>query len=493
MATWHPQERSDIDRMIAKSANPRLTLLVAAVAVVFALVLSDSAPVVKLGLPIAIILGVATIRWPLVGLSLLVIVILTNASNNLIQSFGLPSIAKLAAPGLTALLGLRYFVYGDRPYIARSAILWLTALYAFMVLGATYAVDWSASLDVSVDFLKNAILAVIALAFLNYYKSFETIVYSAVLTLGFLCFLGVFQLVLGLESEQFKGFSYFTDRSDRFAGPIQDPNFFAAMVVFAIPVAVHKITNARSTLAASAWSVLVLLLLFGLFATESRGAIVAIGFGMLVLMATMTTRQMAITALLGIAVIVAVGATASDDLLDRIRTIGEVATEGSDVDKSTEGRLASWRVAYELAKQHPVLGVGPGNFNTYYQDTALQHGLIFRGEGRSAHSLYLEFLAEQGVVGLGLFLIILALGARNIIRGVAHARRTGDSELAGLLGAFGAGLAAYLMAMAFLHDSFPRFLWLVIALAVEAAAIGRRAERSTYARIEPVRSEPSRT
>ena len=51
-----------------------------------------------------------------------------------------------------------------------------------------------------------------------------------------------------------------------------------------------------------------------------------------------------------------------------------------------------WRV-------HPIMGVGPGNFEQHYLDYSSRIGIDPRAEERSAHSLYLESLAETGLVG----------------------------------------------------------------------------------------------
>jgi hypothetical protein len=79
---------------------------------------------------------------------------------------------------------------------------------------------------------------------------------------------------------------------------------------------------------------------------------------------------------------------------------------------STEPRRSLWRVAWHQFEGHAVLGSGAGTFALAW----VRSGLIAaRGGALDAHSLYLETLAELGLVGLVLVLALLVLP-------LAHAR-----------------------------------------------------------------------
>jgi tetratricopeptide (TPR) repeat protein len=63
-----------------------------------------------------------------------------------------------------------------------------------------------------------------------------------------------------------------------------------------------------------------------------------------------------------------------------------------------------WSVAWKDAKGHPLLGGGAGSFEQYWR--------VHRPgpqEVRDAHSLYMETLAELGIVGLGLLVLMLGI------------------------------------------------------------------------------------
>jgi O-antigen ligase len=85
-------------------------------------------------------------------------------------------------------------------------------------------------------------------------------------------------------------------------------------------------------------------------------------------------------------------------------------------DLSAAGRLDHWRVAWDGWQANPVIGSGAG---TYWQTWAAERP--YPGDVRDAHSLYLETLAELGVVGLVLLVGALLLPAFAAMRARAMA------------------------------------------------------------------------
>ena len=137
------------------------------------------------------------------------------------------------------------------------------------------------------------------------------------------------------------------------------------------------------------------------------------------------------------------------------------------------GRLTQWRIALRMARNRPLLGVGPDNFRWRYGDFA---DLTTWDTGDHANSLYFEWLADTGLVALGVF---LWLGWR-LLR-VSCSRLTAAQPTSGAW-VWRVGLAASLFAW-FLHGVFDYFyeplptslaFWLVAGLALAAAETGRR-------------------
>ncbi len=81
---------------------------------------------------------------------------------------------------------------------------------------------------------------------------------------------------------------------------------------------------------------------------------------------------------------------------------------------SNFGRLQIWQESLAVAKEHPLLGVGLGNYPA---------AIDFSGTYRSAitsHNLYLDILAELGIFGLAAWLWLLASAALTALKEIKH-------------------------------------------------------------------------
>jgi hypothetical protein len=83
---------------------------------------------------------------------------------------------------------------------------------------------------------------------------------------------------------------------------------------------------------------------------------------------------------------------------------------------SGNGRADLWRLAWDDAQDHPVLGAGAGAYERYF----LAHQPPDVGRVRDAHGLYVETLAELGPVGLALLVGALLLPLSLLRRARRH-------------------------------------------------------------------------
>ena len=93
-------------------------------------------------------------------------------------------------------------------------------------------------------------------------------------------------------------------------------------------------------------------------------------------------------------------------------------------------RYPIWNQALVEWRMHPVFGIGNSNFSQLHDDE-VEHWLESRGEPYSdqmyagsshAHSLYLNTLAERGLVGFASLLALLGAFAISLLRGVPRPR-----------------------------------------------------------------------
>ena len=139
-------------------------------------------------------------------------------------------------------------------------------------------------------------------------------------------------------------------------------------------------------------------------------------------------------------------------------------------------RLTQWQTALSMALSRPLVGVGPDNFRWVYGDFA---EVPAWDTGGHANSVYFEFLADTGVVGLGLFLWLTLRLLRSSIASVLTPRGIDTGWIWRL--AFAASLCAWFIHgfLDYFYEPLPTNLafWLVAALALAAAERVRASEQ----------------
>jgi O-antigen ligase len=126
-------------------------------------------------------------------------------------------------------------------------------------------------------------------------------------------------------------------------------------------------------------------------------------------------------------------------------------------------------------------------FPVYYEHYAEIVGILVKnGVAREAHNLYLGVGAELGVIGLAVFLIIAFLTVRMLLR-ARRASLERRPDLERLTTPYLLALLTYYVTGMFLHLSFARFYWMMLAIAAAAAIMTLREVKASPATPEPER------
>lgn len=152
--------------------------------------------------------------------------------------------------------------------------------------------------------------------------------------------------------------------------------------------------------------VLGLMMLHAVMMTYSRGAMLAaaIGVGWLLMCHRPRMQSIAAACMLALALSVMAG----PEIRDRFASTAQFQT-----DDSAQSRFASWNASWRMVWQHPVLGKGIRNSNTYTENYGADMA------GRTVHNQYLQVAADSGVPAATAYTLMLGLG----IFGVGRARR----------------------------------------------------------------------
>ncbi len=136
--------------------------------------------------------------------------------------------------------------------------------------------------------------------------------------------------------------------------------------------------------------------------TGSRGALVAIATGYLItLIYSRGFRRVGIALSLP-AVLVLLLAFTPEAVLDRLRTVVRDEDPLSEAAQSRMGRTELMKRALLLTLQHPLTGIGPGQFSTV--DGFASRAIGERGFWMQAHNTFLQISSEAGVFTLGVLL-----------------------------------------------------------------------------------------
>jgi O-antigen ligase len=258
----------------------------------------------------------------------------------------------------------------------------------------------------------------------------------------------------------------------RLSGGIGDPNELALVLVPGLALAFFALPGARTAterwlLVASAGVIAISLL-----ETGSRGGLVALGATFaagLVLGGRLRLRVLA--ALLGFAALGAAyfAIAAPPQVAGRITHF----TGGGG-----SGRTDLWAIAENVARDHPLAGVGIGNFETVERSyasrtTNLPAIDLILDQTHVVHNTYLELLAELGVVGLACFVALVAASLRLGWRAVRACARAGQTDLELIGRGLLVGLSGMLAASVFLSAEYEKQLWLLLGFAAALASVAR--------------------
>jgi probable O-glycosylation ligase (exosortase A-associated) len=216
-------------------------------------------------------------------------------------------------------------------------------------------------------------------------------------------------------------------------------------------------------------------------ATASRAGF--IGLALLGLVFVLASRRKLLGLLLLAALALAGTQLVSNDWVQRMNTI-----QSAEDDTSFMARVGAWKVSAVIALERPLLG---GGFHAVEHPEVWNPRVAAAGNlpvltsapltlARAAHSIYFEVLGDLGVLGLVLFLALLALAWRNARAVRRLVRRSGRDDLrwaAQMAGALAVSLLLFLVVGASLSVAYHDIDYLPVAMLAALRDVVERALR----------------
>lgn len=405
---------------------------------------------VGLGATLWVVLAIAGVITALMALStergILHVLVLAPFAEGL--EFGPISIGRLMAVGIVVVLFLR-MVSGRLEIPAWRPATWLPAAclgLAIMASGLWAASPSGWTFEVGQLAVAGAFFAAFALL-VTRPEQVTPLLMTYVVGATLVAPLGILQALSDARAVGLQG----------------DANIFALYQVAAVPAAI-ALARQSSGVRRAAWILTILPILGSVFASESRGAFLALAATALLLALASPRRK----TLLPLTAVAAGGAAVVASMLNNRYSVDRVTADRAS------GRIDLWHVAWQSFLDHPWLGIGSGSFKpqsiellTTEPGVELVKGHLLVGDGSHVHSIYLETLAEGGIVTFTALITFLGLTAWNLF---VLGRRYRTPVIAALLPM----LVSFCVAAVFLSIMQSKLLWMLAGLAAALHATRTR-------------------
>ena len=264
-------------------------------------------------------------------------------------------------------------------------VYWLIAFAIWISISTWFAIVPADALAKWQQAIKIMCMTLVAMCMITSRQRIHLLVWVVVASLGFYGVKG------GL-------FSILTGGVARVWGPpasfIGDNNALALALLMILPLIRHLQTvSTRRWVGVGLW-VAAGLTVLAILGTYSRGGVVGLAAMLPVLW--LKGRQRLITGVLIVGVLAAALPFMPEHWFARMASIANI-----DTDISMRGRTEAWTFAFRLALDHPIVG---GGFRVFLDEDLFRHYVPQALTNRNFHSIYFEVLAENGFVGLILFM-----------------------------------------------------------------------------------------
>ncbi len=255
------------------------------------------------------------------------------------------------------------------------------------------------------------------------------------------------------------------------------PNYLAAILVSGLVLSAGLFAIAkRSPLQRLTLAFAAFICVAGLLLTLSRTGLVALAVCLLASLIVARGRRgsAAVVALVvAVATVGYFGFWGPPEARDRVQSV------------ESSGRLDLWTVGWRMVEDRPVAGVGAGNFpvvSARYlraEPGGLTRGDLIIEDPRTVHNMYLEVMAELGVIGFTLFVAIILFAVSTAARAGRNFFLRGDTSMDTLSRAVFIAQIGMLVAACFASIQFLPQLWLLLALGPALLALSTRPDTTT--------------
>jgi putative inorganic carbon (hco3(-)) transporter len=244
-------------------------------------------------------------------------------------------------------------------------------------------------------------------------------------------------------------------------GNYSNPNDLALAIVISLPLCLALLFCSRKKIWKACWIVAMLAMTYAIFLTASRAGFIALivmtaavlwGFGI----KQRRYYLVALTAVVGIVLWLSSAGT----LKGRLQGIVDPTSNVASAYGSSEARQALFWRSIHVTMEHPLFGIGAGNFDS------------ISGNWHDPHNSYTQMSSEGGMPAFILYIVILWCGFENVT--AAKRRAGGRPKLKVLADALRASMFGFMAGSYFGSDCYQFFPYFLIAYTTALLWIARK-------------------
>lgn len=342
----------------------------------------------------------------------------------------------------------------------RAAWYWL-AFYLWMVVGVPFSYWRGGSTPVIYDYARISMTLLLVVGGLaTNWREVRAIFY----TVGMAGLVNL--LTAGMFSKEENGRLNMTS-----SGTIGNSNDLAAHLLLVLPFMLFiSMDRKRSYFVRYAMLPPIAYGVWTILGTASRGALIALSAVFLFMLLRATFKQRMIAAISAV-VLAAIALTVLPAAtLNRLGTLfGE---EHAEAEESTEARSYLFQTSVRYTFEHPIFGVGLGQFQNFEGQTSVAAGKI--GNWHATHCAWTQVSSECGIPALIFFVLGIGSALLLVYRTWRQALARSFPDIANACFCYLIAMVGFLIAITFLANAYRFYLPAMIGLAISMCFVAKR-------------------
>jgi len=360
---------------------------------------------------------------------------------------GLSNVPLAKIVGVLALLALVFSHWQIRNRLPREVIC-LFLLIGQLFLASLFSSVWrSGAVMTTLDFAKILLIVVLIITAVNTTRRLRLLIVVQTASVALIAAVTILRgRVLGGRLEGMLGGNY------------SNPNDLALSMVISLPLCLGLLFLARNRLWKAVWALAMLAMAYVVFLTGSRAGFIALMITAVVCLWHFAIRGHRRYILVLVPMVGMILWLSTGDMLSR-RLKGTVDEKADAAYGSAQQRQQLFWRSIEITKDHPLFGVGPGNFD---QVSGVWH---------ETHNTFTQLSSEGGLPALVLYVCILWLGFMNLRKAKRLVSMRTESNL--LARVLHASLIGYIVGSVFASVGYQFFPYILVAYTAALFSIAK--------------------